>query len=337
MNTHTKRLLLAVLGLCHIATVALGDNPPSDADRPQPNTSEEFKHVIESVLDKKLESIHNQLNKLDGRLKTLESRTQSSEDESRRDDSGVESEADNGVTQPEPSEPSETSSDRQTSTVDVSSTLQDPPLPPPDDDLSINERINRASLWAQNAAAQQPTTDFVVSIDFIRSKLGFTSDPARPTGVARYAQRSIADSAELYKTAITVANRFPADADPDQFISAWIISKAEFLNSPLLRSEGTEAQKAWAKFLTDWETQILKTDKSRFREGLLQMPLIVTGLLLDFEKAHIAAVMAGGGPKPSASSSSRGTVPTARGRFGHNHMMNHIMRHHSRAMRRLGY
>jgi hypothetical protein len=109
------------------------------------------------------------------------------------------------------------------------------------------------------------------------------------------------------------------------------------MNTNAMIEEGDRAQEAWAKFLLDWENQVIKTDKERFREALIQMPLIVTALLLDFEKAHIEAVMAGGGPKPSAGSSSRITTSVSGRRVHHTRRMNHIIEHHARVMRKLGY
>jgi hypothetical protein len=205
-----------------------------------------------------------------------------------------------------------------------------PPAAPMEQSLELKEmgkRLEAAKLWAKQIAILPKSESLVLPVTFHQEKLA--KRPSGKEGITEFAHRPILDAVELHRAMMAAANQFPADTDPDRFIEAWHDQQKEFLKALPERNAATDLiVELWKEFTEVWEQEVLKENKSRFREALLQSPLVVLGILLEFDEQHIKAAMTGG---PPAGTQTRGTSIYGGGVY------THAAVHHARAMSRIHY
>jgi len=219
--------------------------------------------------------------------------------------------------------------------------IETPPAAPMAPSLELKkmgERLEAAKSWAKQTAVLPKSESLVLPVTFFQDKLA--KRPDGKEGITEFAQRPILDAVELHRAMMAVANQFPADTDPDRFIEAWHDQKKEFLKVLPERNAATALiVELWKEFTDVWELEVLKENKARFREALVQAPLVVLGILLEFDEQHIKAAMTGG---PPAGTQGGGTSAYGGGIYTHaavHHVraMSRIHYRHRRQMARLGY
>jgi hypothetical protein len=214
----------------------------------------------------------------------------------------------------------------------------------------MGERLEAVKKWAATTALLPKSESLVVSVDFFQLRLAKRRDGK--DGIMEFAQRPILDAGELHRSMYAAANGTPAAASSDQVIDAWRIEKQEFLRNLVERNANTTlVVEMWREFTDDWEQEVLRQNKERFREALLQAPLIVVGILLEFEKRHIEAAMTGVRPRTLPPTGTTTGIITYDYGYGYGHgrghgyshaavhharVMSRIMHHHERRMRRIG-
>jgi len=196
----------------------------------------------------------------------------------------------------------------------------------------LNEELKNTKPWAEQALTLPKGETLVVPVEFVRGALT-TRPNKKDLGIIDMDVVSLLDAKYLHEAMYSVANRFPAEADTENFLSAWKTEKEAFLTKTADHSKDADGvsltRELWQEFLTVWEAQALQeSNKARFRDALLQTPLIVTGILLEFENKHIEAAMTGAGP------ASRTTAKSASSTTGQSVGSSHATRHHYRAMGR---
>ena len=85
----------------------------------------------------------------------------------------------------------------------------------------------------------------------------------------------------------------PPQADAATLQLAWAAEKERFLSA--LVDEAAEARSTadlWRVFLDEWQAVAVRVAPTRFRDALIQAPVIVVGELLEFDEQHIAATLA---------------------------------------------
>jgi hypothetical protein len=214
------------------------------------------------------------------------------------------------------------------------------PEPPTAGELrEMGARLEAAKRWAEDIVTLPKSDDLVVAVDFFSTALAKRADGTE--GLLEFTHRPLLDAAELHRAMYGAANRFPAESDADSFISAWHDEKPRFLKALEERNANTPLIVGlWNEFTDRWEREALAAGKERFRVALTQAPMIVTGLLLEFDKKHIEAAMTGGPP----AGTSRGTTTVGGGYYGsshaavrHHRIMSRIHYRHERRMTRIGY
>lgn len=212
-------------------------------------------------------------------------------------------------------------------------------------DMASNARLLLSRDWAANAAAVRIDGEPVVSIDVIRNLIGFTTDPAIPrtNSVLEADPKSLDNLARVSIAMNSVAEKFGTDSDPDLVIAAWDDAKNAFI-AELAANEppaniipgkvfANRPKEAWSTFLDAWQIKALTADKTQFRQALIQAPVIMAGLLIGFEKDHIAAVLSGGSLDKSGSSNLSGSGSA--GSSGGSGRISHLTIHHTRTMNRI--
>ena len=200
---------------------------------------------------------------------------------------------------------------------------------------SVQEQLAGARKWAEQIAKFQKTDNLIVSVEFFKEALNKTREYVREdkravkSTLQRKMDRPLLDAARFFTATENVLKSQPADADSATLELAWAAEKEKFITA--LVEENAEAKSTanlWRVFLDEWQAEAKRVAPTRFRDALTEGPLVLTAILLGYEKEHIQAAMTGGGPKGSTSTSSTGG---SSGTFG----VSHAAVHHARAMSRI--
>ena len=216
------------------------------------------------------------------------------------------------------------------------------PTPAIGDLEKMSAKLNAARDWARRVADLPKFESLVLPVEFFQT--GLARRPDGTEGILEFDQRPILHAAMLHQAMYSTANRFPAESDPELFIEAWARERETFIAS-LVATERTKT--LWREFLAAWEAEVGRENPARFREALIQAPLIVAGLLLEFDDRHIADAMTGGGPAERmgpgyGAAGYGGTSMYVPGGYSHaavHHarVMSRIHYRHARRMARFGY
>jgi len=201
---------------------------------------------------------------------------------------------------------------------------------------------------AKESVASSGNDNLVVPAEFIRAKLGLGADlnsPLTVDSVAKVDQLSFQHSKQILDMMLQVANRFTPQTDVDLIIKDWSASKQTFLDSiditkdPISAAAAKKSKfktnrefTAWVTFFEAWENQVFKTDKSRFRDALLQAGPAIHAFMLGLDNAHIEAMLKGGAVTPANGGGNSGS-PSSSG--GGNGRITHLTIHHTRIMNRI--
>jgi hypothetical protein len=207
-----------------------------------------------------------------------------------------------------------------------------------DDKASVQDRLRAAHDWAERIAKFAKTDNLIVSIEFIKEAIGkrreHTSDSTKRlvhSDLKRQMDRPLLDAALLQRAVDAVLTSQPEDAAAATLELAWAAEKERFVSA--LVEEAAEAKstsRLWRAFLDEWQAEAKRVAPERFRDALRELPLVITAILLDYERQHILNAMTGGGP--------RGTATTAGGVGGQYPIgfgASHAAVHHARAMSRI--
>jgi hypothetical protein len=208
-----------------------------------------------------------------------------------------------------------------------------PPIVPTPDNIELRkmgERLEAAKRWAKQVADLPKSDSLVLPVDVFQNALAKRADGSE--GILEFAHRPILDAAELHQAMMRAANQFPAETDPDRFVEAWHDARRDFLLALPARNAATEfIVELWAEFTDVWERAVIEEDPARFREALIQAPLIITGVLLEFDERHITDAMTGGPPIGTR------MVAASTGIYSFGGGYSHAAVHHARAMSRIHY
>jgi hypothetical protein len=218
-----------------------------------------------------------------------------------------------------------------------------PPLPrDPSPNESVEQKLQSARIWADGIATAPKSDDLVLPVEYFQVAL------AKPrqnnVSLRTRTQTPLLDAELLYRAMHTAAGVAGADGDSQQAMSAWLSQKPKFLAAMDAYGQTDKTKLAWNEFVDEWQQEVTRVNPDRFQEALIQAGLIVTAVLLDYEKQHIEAAMTTGGRVgPSGSTSgttyvgTSGYVPT-HAALHHERVMSRIYRRHDRRMVRIrGY
>lgn len=219
-----------------------------------------------------------------------------------------------------------------------------PPLPrDPSPNESVEQKLQSARIWAEGIAAAPKSDNLVLPVEYFQLAL------ARPrqnnVSLRTRTQTPLLDAELLYRAMHTAATSVPADATPQEVAAAWLAAKPRFLAAMDSYGQTDKTKLAWNEFVDEWQQEVTRAQPDRFQEALIQAGLIVTAVLLDYEKQHIEAAMTTG--SRVGTSGSMGTGGTYVGTGGyvpthaavhHERVMSRIYRRHDRRMARIrGY
>ena len=208
-----------------------------------------------------------------------------------------------------------------------------------DTQASVQDRLKAAQDWAEKIAKFVKTDNLIVSIEFIKEGLGKRREYPRDADkrlvhstLKRQMDRPLLDAALLQRAIDAVLTSQAEDAAVATVELAWAAEKERFVGT--LVDEAAEARsvsRLWRAFLDEWQAEAKRVAPERFRDALRELPLVLTAILLDYERQHILNAMTGGGP--------RGTSPTVAGGAGGQYPsgfgVSHAAVHHIRAMSRI--
>jgi len=220
-----------------------------------------------------------------------------------------------------------------------------PPLPrDPSPNESVEQKLQSARIWAEGIAAAPKSENLVLPVEYFQ--LALAKPRQNNVSLRTRTQTPLLDAELLYRAMHTAAGSVPADGSSQEAVAAWLAEKPRFLAAMDSYGQTDKTKLAWNEFVDEWQQEVTRVAPERFQEALIQAGLIVTAVLLDYEKQHIEAAMTTGGRVgPSGSSSSRGGtyvgtsgyVPT-HAAVHHERVMSRIYRRHDRRMGRIrGY
>jgi hypothetical protein len=227
--------------------------------------------------------------------------------------------------------------------VQPAAAIPPPPLPrDPSPNESVEQKLQSARIWADGIATAPKSDDLVLPVEYFQ--LALAKPRANNVSLRTRTQTPLLDAELLYRAMHGAATSVPADATPQEAAAAWLAAKPRFLEAMDTYGQTDKTKLAWNEFVDEWQQEVTRVAPDRFQEALIQAGLIVTAVLLDYEKQHIEAAMTTGGPASRGSSATGGTyvgtsgyVPT-HAAVHHERVMSRIYRRHDRRMARIrGY
>ena len=220
-----------------------------------------------------------------------------------------------------------------------------PPLPrDPSPNESVEQKLQSARIWAEGIAAAPKSDSLVLPVEYFQ--LALAKPRQNNVSLRTRTQTPLLDAEVLYRAMHTAAGSTGADGSPQQAVAAWLAEKPKFLVAMDSYGQTDKTKLAWNEFVDEWQQEVTRVNPDRFQDALIQAGLIVTAVLLDYEKQHIEAAMTTGarvGPSGSYGSGggtyvgTSGYVPT-HAAVHHEKVMSRIYRRHDRRMGRIrGY
>jgi hypothetical protein len=229
--------------------------------------------------------------------------------------------------------------------VQPAAVIPPPPLPrDPSPNESVEQKLQSARIWAEGIAAVPKSDSLVLPVEYFQ--LALAKPRQNNVSLRTRTQTPLLDAELLYRAMHTAATSVPADGDPQLAVAAWLSEKPRFLAAMDSYGQTDKTKLAWNEFVDEWQQEVTRVAPDRFQEALIQAGLIVTAVLLDYEKQHIEAAMTTGGrvgPSRTSGASggtyvgTSGYVPT-HAAVHHERVMSRIYRRHDRRMARIrGY
>ena len=220
-----------------------------------------------------------------------------------------------------------------------------PPLPrDPSPNESVEQKLQSARIWAEGIAGAPKSDSLVLPVEYFQ--LALAKPRQNNVSLRTRTQTPLLDAELLYRAMHTAAGSVPAGGDSQQAVAAWLAEKPKFLAAMDSYGQTDKTKLAWNEFVDEWQQEVTRVNPDRFQEALIQAGLIVTAVLLDYEKQHIEAAMTTGGRVGSSGSygsgggtyvGTSGYVPT-HAAVHHERVMSRIYRRHDRRMGRIrGY
>jgi hypothetical protein len=219
-----------------------------------------------------------------------------------------------------------------------------PPLPrDPSPNESVEQKLQSARIWAEGIAAAPKSDNLVLPVEYFQ--LALARPRANNVSLRTRTQTPLLDAELLYRAMHGAATSVPADATPQEAAAAWLAAKPRFLEAMDAYGQTDKTKLAWNEFVDEWQQEVTRVAPDRFQEALIQAGLIVTAVLLDYEKQHIEAAMTTGGPARRGGTMTTGGTYVGTGGYvpthaaaHHERVMSRIYRRHDRRMARIrGY
>lgn len=222
-----------------------------------------------------------------------------------------------------------------------------PPLPrDPSPSESVEQKLQSARIWAEGIAAAPKSENLVLPVEYFQ--LALAKPRQNNVSLRTRTQTPLLDAELLYRAMHNAAASAGPEGAAQQAAAAWLAEKPKFLAAMDSYGQTDKTKLAWNEFVDEWQQEVTRIAPERFHEALVQAGLIVTAVLLDYEKQHIEAAMTTGArPSPGGSGTygsgggtyvgTGGYVPT-HAAVHHERVMSRIYRRHDRRMARIrGY
>jgi hypothetical protein len=146
-------------------------------------------------------------------------------------------------------------------------------------------------------------------------------------------QTPLLDAELLYRAMHNAAASAGPEGTAQQAAAAWLAEKPKFLAAMDSYGQTDKTKLAWNEFVDEWQQEVTRVAPERFQEALVQAGLIVTAVLLDYEKQHIEAAMTTGGRVGTSGTGTSGSGGSYVGTSGY--VPTHAAVHHERVMSRI--